>query len=114
MTREMFDIFIDEMERLTMVVCPPATREEYWLKYKDAEFINVQETIFNGPIKIKDFPITRNEFEEIFKIIEDELKAKIPDSVQEQIWDDYSHLTSKEFKKRIIPILIKAGENDSQ
>lgn len=107
MTREMFDFFIGEMERLTMIVCPPALEAEYWQKYKDADFINVQETIFKGPINIKDFPIMPDQFNGVLNILEEGIGKKMPQKLKDQIWDNYGHLTLAAFKEKIINLLLK-------
>lgn len=101
MKREDFDFFIGEMERLTMIVCPPDLEEEYWQKFKDADFINVQETIFKGPIKIKNFPITHEQFNEVIKILEEGFEKKMPQEIRDELWDDYGHLTFDAFRKKI-------------
>ena len=112
MTREIFDIFIDEMERLTLIVCPPSIKEEYWLKWQDAESINVQETIFKNSIKIENFPITYDQFEEVVKILEEGHGSKMPDHVKQHLWDDYSHLNFEDFREKIC-CLLKGSQNDS-
>lgn len=106
-TREDFDFFIGEMERLTMIVCPAALEEEYWQKYKDADFINVQETIFKGPIKIEDFPIDRDNFNEVIEILEEGVGKKMPKEIRKQLWDDYGHLSFDAFREKITSLLLK-------
>lgn len=113
MTREIFDNIIDEMERLTMIICPPATRAEYWLKWQDGDSINIQETIFKNPIKIENFPITHDQFEEVVKILEEGTTTKMPDNIKQQLWDDYSHLNFTDFKEKICALLEREGSNDS-
>jgi len=105
MTREEFNDIIGEMERLTMRVCTPAQREEYWQKFKDETTFNVQETIFGKPIKLKDFPILPEQFNEVVKILEEEFGKSMPQEVKNQLWEDYGHLPLEGFTNKITEIL---------
>jgi len=105
MLRENFDFLIEELERLTMIVCSEKLREEYWLKYKNADCINVEETIFNKPIKKEDFPITRKQYEGFVKIMEEGTGRPMPQEVQTGIWEDFGHLSPRAFADKMLEFL---------
>ena len=111
MNREEFDFLIEELERLTMIVCPADLQEKYWLKYKDRDCINVQETIFNKPIKKENFPITYQQYERFVEIMEEGVDCEMPEEVKTGLWEDYGHLGPKAFAAKMLE-LFERDKND--
>jgi len=111
MNREEFDFLIEELERLTMIVCPNNLQEEYWLKYKDADYINVQETIFNKPIKEENFPITYQQYERFVEIMEESAGNPMPEELITGIWEDYGHLGPKAFADKMLELFDRSKES---
>jgi len=112
LNRDEFDFLIEEMERLTMIVCPPDIKEEYWGKYKDQDCINIQETIFKGPIKTENFPITHQQYEKFVEMMEECAGKPMPEEFKTGIWEDYGHLSPKAFADKMMG-LFETGKDDT-
>jgi len=104
MTREEFDFLIEKLERLTLIVCPNDLKEEYWQKYKDADYINLRETIFNKPAKEEDLPITFPQFESFVELMEEGVGVPMPEELITLLWKDYGHLGLKIFTAKMLEL----------